>query len=312
MPTFSPRKRLAVSVLLGVAAWVLPETGLVDQGTARLVFLLVVIAVLLLAGPPILNLLRPGVTVTRPRVKVTPPKAWSAWRERRTVKPAGREWDHTGAEVLPAPVHPESPAEPPPSPGDVGVPPGYRVSNSTDVDFTDNLSVGGGFEFDRVERLRASGNEARSAAPPRGTEPPDDWTAAHWQGKPVIKCPWDGFRTISNDRWIAHLDNHTDPPTPALAQEVTRVPHPWAKTAVHYLGDGSAYPSGVPADPSVTLYTTKPRADELVATGLYALGPLNAQEHGLGAVGRSIVCKCGYEAPTTPDFQSHLHQHGIS
>lgn len=142
-------------------------------------------------------------------------------------------------------------------------------------------------------------------------QPPEAWTAPFWQGKPILKCPWDDFRTISEQSFLAHRDIHTEPPTDAKAQEVSTMPWPWAKTPFHYLGDGSHYFPGVPADPDHTLYAPAKRAEELVATGLYGEGPVDTQEHAFsGAVGRTIVCKCGHEAGTMAEFQSHLSETG--
>lgn len=140
--------------------------------------------------------------------------------------------------------------------------------------------------------------------------PPDElpasWTAPYWQGRSVLKCPWDSYRTISHKRFMEHGEIHIEPPTPQEAQGVYGEPRTWAKVPIHYLGDGTAYIGGVPADPDHTLYTSQARADELLGSGLYALGVLSKQDHGLSAVGRNLVCKCGFEAPTTPEFQSHL------
>lgn len=141
----------------------------------------------------------------------------------------------------------------------------------------------------------------------RGTdEPPVGWTGQYWQGKQLLKCPWDDYRTIDHTAYDAHRDTHTDPPSEAEARAVSVTPWPWAITPIHYLGDG-AYIGGVPADPDHTMYTTKKRADELVATGLYGLGPRTTEKHAFsGAVGRTIVCTCGFEASTVSEFQSHL------
>jgi hypothetical protein len=87
---------------------------------------------------------------------------------------------------------------------------------------------------------------------------------------------------------------------------------PWAKVPIRFLGDGSHYIPGVPADPDHTLYATEERAAQIEASGLYERATVPTQEHGLGAAGRHLVCKCGFEAATTPEFQSHLHENGIS
>lgn len=140
-------------------------------------------------------------------------------------------------------------------------------------------------------------------------QPPQAWTAPFWQGKQILKCPWDDFRTISEASFLVHQDTHTEPPTDAKAQEVSTMPWPWAKTPLHYLGDGRHYISGVPADPDHTLYAPAKRAEELVAMGLYGAGPAETQEHAFsGAVGRTIVCKCGHESGTMAEFQSHLSE----
>ena len=47
--------------------------------------------------------------------------------------------------------------------------------------------------------------------------------------------------------------------------------------------------------------------DELIQSGLCGPGPVEPQQHAFsGAVGRTIVCMCGFEAPTVAAFQSHL------
>lgn len=142
-------------------------------------------------------------------------------------------------------------------------------------------------------------------------EPPEGWGGQFWQGKQILKCPWDDYRTIDDTAFQAHRDRHTDPPTDTEAQRVSTMLWPWAKVPIHYLGDGSQYFGGVPADPEHTLYTTAARAQELIGTGLYGAGPVEGQKHSFsGAVGRGIVCTCGFEAATTPEFQSHLSETG--
>jgi hypothetical protein len=136
-------------------------------------------------------------------------------------------------------------------------------------------------------------------------EPPAHWGAQYWRGKQILRCPFCDYRTISSTKFAEHSDAHLEPPAPDHAQRVYGVPMAWAKVPIHYIGDGP-YLNGVPADPDHTLYTSPARATQLVATGLYDLGPVSRQEHALRAVGRTLVCKCGFEAATTPEFQTHL------
>lgn len=169
-------------------------------------------------------------------------------------------------------------------------------------------------EEDLYVRGTSPSIERDSEVTPReadGHQPPPEWAGQFWQGKRITKCPWDDYRTVSDANWIEHLETHAEPPTPELAEGVWATPQQWAKTPLHYLGgiNGPSF-SGVPADPDHTLYATELRGKELVASGLYALGTLAKQEHGLNAVGRSLVCKCGFEAPTTAHFQSHLSETG--
>jgi hypothetical protein len=42
--------------------------------------------------------------------------------------------------------------------------------------------------------------------------------------------------------------------------------------AIHYVGDGTRYHAGVPADPTLTQYFTRKQAEEYVVTGLYEYG----------------------------------------
>ena len=140
-------------------------------------------------------------------------------------------------------------------------------------------------------------------------DPPANHQGQFWHGKTLINCPWDDYRTTTDARWIAHLETeHTEPPTPELAQGIYSVPRQWATTPIHYLGDaGGPSLSGVPADPDHTFYATPTRAEELIGLGLYGPGPVENQKHAFsGAVGRGIVCTCGYEAATVADLQSHL------
>lgn len=142
-------------------------------------------------------------------------------------------------------------------------------------------------------------------------EPPEGWGGQFWQGKQILMCPWDNYRTTNDRALHAHGDTHTDPPTETTAQGVSAMPWPWARVPIHYLGDGSQYFGGVPADPDHTLYATAARAQELIGTGLYGAGPVEGQKHSFsGAVGRGIVCTCGFEAATTPEIQSHLSNTG--
>lgn len=105
-------------------------------------------------------------------------------------------------------------------------------------------------------------------------EPPADWGAPYWEGKQILRCPYCAYRTVSINRHTEHAETHTEPPTAGDARSVyPDVPRPWARVQVHFLGDGSAYVNGVPADPKAILFTTASRADELLATGLYGLGP---------------------------------------
>jgi hypothetical protein len=138
-------------------------------------------------------------------------------------------------------------------------------------------------------------------------DPPADWTGQFWRGREITPCAWDNYRTTSDENWNEHLETHTDPPTPESAREVSLVPRQWAKEPIHYLGDGTHYFAGVPADPDHTIYVTEKYANELAATGLYALGPVQKQEHALVDAGPPPRCKCGHEAKNTAWFQSHLH-----
>src|SRR5439155_11525853 len=99
---------------------------------------------------------------------------------------------------------------------------------------------------------------------------------------------------------------HTDPPYPSNEKETYGVPRQWATQTIHYLGDGSQHWPGVPADPDKTLYVTESYANELVGTGLYDFGPAETQQHALVDKGPPPRCKCGFEAPNTAWFQSHL------
>ncbi len=147
------------------------------------------------------------------------------------------------------------------------------------------------------------------ARPP--DKPPEGWTGQFWQGKQILPCPWDDYRTNDERAFLAHRDTHTEPPTDPQAQEVSTMPWPWARGPIHFLGGGTHYFTGVPADPDHTLYATANRAEELIASGLYGAGPVATQPHAFsGAVGRTIVCLCGFEAPTMADFQSHLIEAG--
>lgn len=135
---------------------------------------------------------------------------------------------------------------------------------------------------------------------------PPDWMARFWKGKQVFKCAWDDFRTIVDARYCAHLDTHTDPPEPADAKHVGKVPLQWAYTPLHFRGDGGHFIPGVPADPDHTLYATQPRALELVNSGLYGIGPHPTERHVLAETGPPLRCRCGRTEPTMSHFQSHL------
>lgn len=106
-----------------------------------------------------------------------------------------------------------------------------------------------------------------------GDEPPADWGAPYWQGRQILRCPYCTYRTVIMSRHAEHSGTHTEPPTAGDALAVyAGAPRPWARVQVHFLGDGSAYVNGVPADPKAILFTTATRADELLATGLYGFG----------------------------------------
>jgi hypothetical protein len=107
-------------------------------------------------------------------------------------------------------------------------------------------------------------------------QPPPDWTASDWHGNQVLRCQWDAYRTIDPAKFEAHLETHTDPPTDQLAHEQYDEPRPWATIPFHYVGDGSAYVNGVPANPAQTLYGSRTRVEELLAYGLFAEGPVDS------------------------------------
>jgi hypothetical protein len=150
-------------------------------------------------------------------------------------------------------------------------------------------------------------DEAESEVRVDDADPPADWTGQFWRGKEITPCAWDNYRTTSNENWNDHLETHTDPPTPQADKETSLVPRQWAKHPIHFLGDGSRTFPDVPADPDHTIYVTEKYANELAATGLYALGPVQKQEHALVDAGPPLRCKCGHEAKNTAWFQSHLH-----
>jgi hypothetical protein len=164
-----------------------------------------------------------------------------------------------------------------------------------------------------IDRKHGDSTEGASEGEVRidDADPPIDWTGQFWRGKQITPCAWDDYRTTSNENWNDHLETHTDPPTPQHEREVSLVPRQWAKQPIHYLGDGNHFYAGVPADPDHTLYVTEKYANELVASGLYDLGPVERQEHALVDAGPPPRCKCGHKARNTAWFQSHLHEKGV-
>jgi hypothetical protein len=193
-------------------------------------------------------------------------------------RPTIREWGEGGVEVLPTPSKAPRPAS--------------------------------GAAAAILKREAAKAAAARVAAN-ESADPPADWTGRFWRGKEIIPCAWDDYRTTSEDNRTDHLETHTDPPAHEYEREASLVPRQWAKQPIHFLGDGTFSLPGVPADPDHTIYVTEKYANELVASGLYDLGPVERQEHALVDAGPPPRCKCGHEARNTAWFQSHLHEKGV-
>jgi len=183
-----------------------------------------------------------------------------------------------------------------------------EVRNNTVSGYEQGVSLEG-------ERNVASGNTVY-ASPPyalvENEEPPPEWGAQFFKGKPITRCPWDDFQTTNSERFNEHLETHSDPPVPQNWKETYGVPQPWAKQAIHYLGDGTYTLPGVPADRDHTLYVNERYVPELVASGLYEQGPAAKQEHVLADAGPPPVCRCGHVARNTVWFQTHLQENGVS
>lgn len=102
---------------------------------------------------------------------------------------------------------------------------------------------------------------------------PESWTGGHWRGKLVLRCPWDAFHTVDQAKADAHRETHTEPPSEAEHKQWHDAPQPWARTALHFVGDGNHYYPGVPTDPDLTIYAPPAYAEEILKTGLYLEGP---------------------------------------
>ncbi len=119
-----------------------------------------------------------------------------------------------------------------------------------------------------LRRLRAhvrQNEERPEHGPPPG--------ALYWKGKAVHRCPFCGFGTTDMTELAAHKwKAHTEPPNEQAAKEVYESPEPWAQEAFHHIGDGSAYVQGVSTDPFKTLFTSRRRLAELMASSLFEPG----------------------------------------